>query len=166
MGLHQPSNARLSALRNGSAHAFVLDVATSAIRRLRPDFAASAHPVWNPDGTHVGFLGLKDARNTDTYNWWITPADGTSPAVKCEIVGEYFSVDPFAWRGDRVYFHKNDGDRITIGEVRIDPKKWKPIGELRPLAAGTTDEYSPSVSKDGKLVFASITANTDRKSAV
>ena len=147
-------------LRNGSAHAYVLDLATSAIRRLRLDFAASAHPVWNPDGTHIGFLGLKDARDTHTYNWWIAPAVGAAPAVKCEIVGEYFSVDPFAWRGDRVYFNKNDGDRITIGEVRIDPKKWKPIGELRPLAAGTTNEYSPSVSKDGKLVFASITGDT------
>ena len=70
-------------LRNGSAHAFVLDLATSAVRRLRPDFAASAHPVWNPDGTHIGFLGLKDARNTATYNWWITPAmEGPAPAVK------------------------------------------------------------------------------------
>jgi len=147
-------------LRNGSAQAFILDLATSATRRFRPDFAAAAHPVWNPDGAHIGFLGLKDAHNPDTYNWWIAPAEGTLPAVKCAIVGEYFSVIPFAWRGDRVYFNKNDGDRITIGEVRIDRKKWAPIGELRTLTAGTTNEYSPSVSKDGKLVFASITENT------
>lgn len=146
-------------LRNGTAHAFILDLATSAVRRLRPDFAASAHPVWSPDGAHIGFLGMKDARDTDSYNWWVMPADGTSPAVKCPIVGDYFSVDPFAWRGDRVYFNKNDGDRVTIGEVRIDPKKWKPIGDLRPRTAGTTNEYSPSVSKDGKLVFASVTEN-------
>lgn len=147
-------------LREGIAHAFVLDLATSASRRLRPDFAASAHPVWNPDGTHIGFLGLKDATNTYTYNWWITPAAGTSPAVKCALVGDFFSVNPFAWRSDRVYFSKNDRDRITIGDVRIDPKKWTPIGERQPLTAGTTNEYSPSVSKDGKLVFASITGNT------
>jgi len=146
-------------LRNGSAHAFVLDLASSAVRRLRPDFAASAHPVWNPDGTHIGFLGLHDARDTQSYNWWIAPVEGTSPAVKCPIVGDYFSVDPFAWRGDRVYFNKNDGDRITIGEVRIDPKKWTPIGDLLPRTSGTTNEYSPSVSKDGKLVFASVTEN-------
>lgn len=146
-------------LRNGIAHAFVLDLATSSVHRLRPDFAASAHPIWSPDGSHIGFLGLKDAHDLNSFNWWVTPADGASAAMKCPIVGDYFSVDPFAWRGDRLYFNKNDGDRITIGEVRIDQKKWTPIGDLRPRTSGTTNEYAPSVSKDGKLVFASVTEN-------
>ncbi|HLK22261.1 MAG TPA: protein kinase, partial [Bryobacteraceae bacterium] len=146
-------------LRNGIAHAFIIDLATSSVRRLRPDFAASAHPVWSPDGTHLGFLGLKDARDMDSFNWWVTPANGASAAIKCPIMGDYFSVEPFAWRGDRLYFNKNDGDRVTIGDVGIDPKKWTPIGDLRPRTAGTTNEYSPSVSKDGKLVFASVTEN-------
>lgn len=146
-------------LRDGVAHAYILDLATSATRRLRPDFAASTHPVWSPDGTHLVFIGLKDAKDLDTFNWWITAADGLSPAVFCPVLGDYYSLDPFAWRGGRVYFTRNDV-RITIGEVQIDPKKFKPIGEPRALTSGTTNEYSPSVSKDGKLVFSSITGNT------
>ena len=74
---------RSAAFAQGIAHAYILDLATSTVRRLRPDFAASAHPVWNPDGTHIVFVGLKDARNTDSYNWWITTAVENSPAVKC-----------------------------------------------------------------------------------
>ncbi len=147
-------------LRDGTAHAFVLDLATSLSRRLRPDFPASTHPVWSPDGTHIVFLGLKDPKDKDTYDWWITSLDG-SPAVFCPMLGEYFSFDPFAWRGDRIYFTRDDKDRTRIGEVRIDPKKFTPAGAPRALTAGTTNEYSPSVSKDGKLVFSSIDANSD-----
>jgi len=145
-------------LGNGLAHAYLLDLATSTSRRLRPDFAASTHPIWNPDGRHIGFLGLQDAKNRDTYDWWVTAIDETSPAVQVRLIGEIFFVDPFAWRGDRLYSTKEDKDRTTIGEVRITPQQWKPVGEVRPLTAGTTNEYSPSVSKDGRLVFASVTA--------
>jgi serine/threonine protein kinase/Tol biopolymer transport system component len=148
-------------LRDGVAHAFILDLASSTSRRLRTDFPASTHPIWNPDGKYVGFLGLKDPKNiVGTYDWWLTAIDGSSPAVKIPLVGLYYFVNPFAWRGDRVYAAKEDKDRTTIGEVRIDPKQWKPVGELRPLTAGTTNEYSPSVSRDGRLVFASVSATT------
>jgi eukaryotic-like serine/threonine-protein kinase len=148
-------------LREGLAHAYILDLATSQTRRLRDDFPASIQPVWSPDGKHIVFLGLKDPKDImNTYDWWITPLDG-SPAVVCPVIGTYFTLYPFAWRGDRIYFTKDDKGRITIGEIRIDPKKWKPIGEPHALTTGTTDEYSPSVSKDGTLVFASIQANSD-----
>jgi Tol biopolymer transport system component len=60
-----------------------------------------------------------------------------------------------------VYYSKDLQGRSTIGEVRIDPKKFTPAGAPRALTAGTTNEYSPSVSKDGKLVFSSIEANSD-----
>jgi Tol biopolymer transport system component len=118
------------------------------------------HPIWNPDGTHIGFLGLKDPKNTDTYDWWVTAIDGSSPAVMVRLLGLVYFVNPFAWRGDRVYAAKEEKDRTTIGEVRIAPQQWKPIGEVGPLTAGTTNEYSPSVSKDGRLVFASVTGTT------
>jgi Tol biopolymer transport system component len=147
-------------LREGIAHAFILDLATSTSRRVRSDFAASARPVWSPDGTHIVFVGLKDAKNKDSFDWWITPLDN-SPAVMCRVIGDFFTLDPFAWRGDRVYYTKNDQGRITIGEVRLDAKKFTPAGAPRALTAGTTNEYSPSASKDGKLVFSSIEANSD-----
>ncbi len=147
-------------LRDGIAHAYILDLSSSTSRRLRPDFSASMHPVWSPDGAHIVFLGLKDPKDKDSFDWWITALDG-SPAIFCPMIGEYFSFDPFAWRGDHVYFTRDDNDRIKIGEVRIDPKTFKPVGQPRALTAGTTDEFSPSVSKDGKLVFSSIQSNSN-----
>jgi len=153
-----PANAL--PLRDGIAHAYILDLATSTSRRLRPDFPASMHPVWSPDGSHIVFLGLKDAKNKDSFDWWIAPLDGSAP-VLCPMLGEDFAFDPFAWRGDSIYFTRDDKDRTKIGEVRIDPKTFKPAEAPRALTAGTTNEYSPSISKDGKLVFSSIEANSD-----
>ena len=148
-------------LRDGVAHAYILDVATSTSRRLRPDFPASMHPVWSPDGHHLVFLGLKNPKDKDSFDWWITALDG-SPAILCPMLGEEFSFDPFAWRGDHVYFTRDDDlDRIRIGEVRIDPKSFKPAGTPRSLTSGTTNEYAPSVSKDGRLVFSSVESSSN-----
>jgi len=148
-------------LREGLAHAYILDLRNSQTRRLRGDFPASMQPVWSPDGKRIVFVGLKDAKDiARTFDWWITPLDG-SPAVMFPVIGYYFTPYPFAWRGDRIYFAKDEKGRITIGEVGVNPKTWKPAGGLQALTTGTTDEYSPSVSKDGKLVFSSILANSD-----
>src|ERR1019366_10706793 len=101
---------------------FIFDLATSTARELRPDFAASVHPVWSPDGKQILFVGLKDANNINTGDWWIAPVDGGAP-VRCPTMPSDGSIlDPFAWRGDRVYFASETRDIPTIGEIRIDPK--------------------------------------------
>jgi len=45
--------------------------------------------------------------------------------------------------------------------VRLNPKTFQPAAKPHALTSGTTNEYGPSISKDGKLVFASIEANPD-----
>jgi len=148
-------------LREGIAHAFIIDLATSTSRRLRTDFAAEVHPVWSPDGSHLLFVGLKDPKDIQgTFDWWIVPINDGN-AVLCPMIGQYVTFDPFAWPGDRVYLTKNDGGRTTIGMVRLDHRTFQPVGTPRGLTAGTTDEYSPSISKEGKLVFSSIDARSD-----
>jgi Tol biopolymer transport system component len=149
-------------LRKGMGQMFVFDLATSTARQLRGDFAAAVHPVWSPDGKNILFLGLKNPADVlHTYDWWITPVAGGT-AVQCHVLTRTGFFDPFAWRANRVYFsgaiHGWDG--VRAGTVTIDPQTWQAVGEPRRLTAGTTDEESPSLSKDGRLVFASLTGNT------
>lgn len=140
---------------------FVFDLATSTTRRLRQDFAAAVHPVWSPDGKSILFLGLKDAADmVHSYDWWITPVVGGT-AVQCHVLRGNGFFDPFAWRGNLVYF---SGGMLSWGGARagvvtIDPRTRQAVGEPRRLTSGTTDEDSPSLSKDGRMVFASLTAN-------
>jgi len=147
-------------LRNGMGRIFVLDLATSTTRQLREDFAAAVHPVWSPDGKSILFLGLKDAADVlHTYDWWIAPLAGGT-AVQCHVLTRTGFFDPFAWRANRVYFSGQiqGWDVSRAGVVTIDPRTWRAVGGPRRLTAGTTDEDSPSLSKDGRrLVFASLT---------
>jgi len=149
-------------LRLGMGQIFVYDLLTSTTRQLREDFAAAVDPVWSPDGRSILFLGLKDPADVlHTYDWWIAPVTGGT-AVQCRVLTRNGFFDPFAWRANRVYFSGaiQGWDGVRAGIVTIDPQTWQAVGEPRRLTAGTTDEESPSLSKDGRLVFASLTGNT------
>ncbi len=148
-------------LRNGMGELFVFDLATSTNRRIRDDFPAAAHPIWSPDGKDLLFLGLKDPADVvHTSDWWITPLAG-GKAAPCHVIGKGF-FDPFVWRGNRVYFSGEGAQNWSgprVGFVTIDPRTRLAVGEPQRLTTGTTDEDSPSLSKDGHLVFASLAAN-------
>ena len=150
-------------LRKGMGQMFVFDLATLTARQLREDFAAAVHPVWSPDGKSILFLGLKDPTDVlHTYDWWITPVAGGT-AVQCHVLGPEGKgfFDPFAWRANRVYLsgEMEGWGGTRAGVVTIAPQTWQAVGEPRRLTAGTTREDSPSLSKDGRLVFASLTGS-------
>ncbi len=145
-------------LRAGNGKVFIFDLATSAVRELRPDFAAGVHPVWSPDGKRILFFGLKDANNFNTGDWWIAPVDGGAP-VRCPTMPSDGSIlDPFAWRGDRVYFGSSSRDVLTIGEIRIDATTGSVLAPPRRSTTGASDEASPAISKTGLEVFSSLTS--------
>jgi Tol biopolymer transport system component len=148
-------------LRKGMGQIFVFDLATSTVRQLREDFAAAVHPVWSPDGKNILFIGLKDAADVaHTYDWWITAVTGGT-AVQCHMLTGNGDFDPFAWRGNRVYFSEQllNSPRTRAGVVTIVSRTWQVAGRPLPLTFGTTNEESPSLSKDGRLVFASLIGN-------
>jgi Tol biopolymer transport system component len=69
---------------------------------------------------------------------------------------------PFAWRGDQVFYETGGGQiGAKIGRVRIHPTTFQPVSPLANLTAGTTDEFCPSVSRDGLVVFAGESRNTN-----
>ncbi len=148
-------------LRAGKGQMFVFDLATSTTRQLREDFAAAVHPVWSPDGKSILFLGLRDPADVPhTYDWWITPVSGGT-AVQCHVLSPKGFFDPFAWRGNHVYLsgEMDSWGGTRVGVVTIAPRTAGAVGKPRRLTAGTTIEDSPSVSKDGRLVLASLTGN-------
>lgn len=147
-------------LREGSGHIFVFDMTTSTIRQIRPDFAAAVHPVWSPDGKSLLFVGLQNPKDLDTYDWWFTPLDGGHPVMR-RVLTATLGFDPFAWQGDHVYFSQEESEGRRIGEIAVDPKTWQIQSAPRRLTSGTTDEYSPSASKTGQIVFSSISGNPD-----
>jgi Tol biopolymer transport system component/predicted Ser/Thr protein kinase len=142
-------------LRAGNGKVFILDLATSAVRELRPDFAAAVQPVWNQDGKHVLFVGLKDASSRN--NWWIAPLDGGPPVLSPVWPANDETRNPFAWRGDRVYFERYEPDLVNINDVRVDTKTGHLLTPIRRSVAVTSSAYSPAVSRDGQIVFAGVT---------
>jgi Tol biopolymer transport system component len=139
---------------------FVYELATHESRQIAADFAAAVFPVWSPDGKNIAFIGLKDPADLHTFNWWILPLAG-GPPVYCPVNNTTLVV-PFAWRGDHIFYESGGGQiGSKIGRVRIDPTTFQPLGPLVSLTAGTTDEFGPSVSRDGLVVFSGETRDTN-----
>jgi serine/threonine protein kinase len=136
-------------IREGKLFVFGLD--TNTMRRIRPDFALAAHPIWSPDGSRILFIGEKDSAGGN-YDLWTAPLD-TGPAMMSYTIplGDLF--DPFAWRGDQVYFAWNGEDLQTISRLRVDPMTGRASGKPRRLSAVTTTANSPSISRTGQVVF-------------
>src|SRR5579884_106864 len=144
-------------LRPGIAQVFIFDPASSTSRRLAPDFAASVDPVWSPDGQKILFIGMREG--ADTYDLWIAGVEGGT-AVRCGAAPPGRLLVPFAWRGDRVYTGgspRNTASELEFMTLNAAGRATAP----RRLTAGTTGEDSPSISRDGRLVFAGISTNDD-----
>jgi Tol biopolymer transport system component/tRNA A-37 threonylcarbamoyl transferase component Bud32 len=148
---------------------YVVDAAGGPPRRLVPGFSSAANAIWTMDGKKLLFQGVKDALRPETFGWWVAPIDGGeavkvgAPPVLAKLVDQW---SPFGFRGDRVVFTSATAEERKAGlqiiqEVGISPKSWQITGEPHRLTAGTTRAESPSISLDGRLIFASVTSNLD-----
>jgi Tol biopolymer transport system component len=138
-------------LKDGIGEIFVVDLARSTTRRIRPDFTAAVDPIWSPDGEKILFVGAKESV-TKGWGWWITPLDGGGP-VRCPVNQDHVSFIPFAWQGDWVYFEWTGTQPQPIGRMRVDAASGRVMGEPQRVSAATGDAYSPSVSRAGQMVF-------------
>ncbi len=126
-------------LRAGYGEIHLMDSTGGGDRILFGKFAAATRPIWSPDGTRILFLGLEDADNFDTYDWWIGPIDGGAPAM-WRILTNTVGFEPYDWRGDRILCEMN-GSRIA--ETRLNPKTGVPAFTPRTLTRATAREQSP-----------------------
>jgi len=146
-------------LHDGMGKIFVMDMVTFNTQRIRPDFAAVAHPVWSPDGNKILFEGAKDTTERG-FDWWLTPLDGR-PALSCPVSPEGELFDPFAWQGKWVYFSWIGGDVNTVCRLNLNASTGKAKAKEERLTASTADAYAPSVSKNGTVVFSVVDSATN-----
>ena len=55
---------------------FVVPDEGGAPRQLQPEFYEAYHPIWSADGRHLLFKGWRNRDDSQSGDWWVTPAEG------------------------------------------------------------------------------------------
>jgi serine/threonine protein kinase/Tol biopolymer transport system component len=138
-------------------------------RSFQPDFTVSPYagtgpvPVWSPDGKFVLFAGAP-VRDRKKYDWWVAPLDGGPPVATGaarSLLQSGPPTYPFAWFENYVVFGKGmTVEGFNLFRVGIAPGTWKVSSEFRSLTTGPGIQADVSIAKDGRMVFAGVTAVT------
>ncbi|MBV8808298.1 MAG: PD40 domain-containing protein [Acidobacteriaceae bacterium] len=149
-------------IRSGSGDLFIVDLSNFTTQQVRPDLGASLYPVWSPDGKRILFVGIRTGdRDNTTYGWYTTPLDG-GPAVPCgHMITEESAPRPHSWHQHFVLFTEDMASPAYIGEIALDPRTYQPSGPIRRLTTATAIEDSPSVARDGRIVFSNLSQATN-----
>jgi Tol biopolymer transport system component len=159
----------------GTAKIYIVSSTGGEPRELQLQIPWAKSPIWSPDGMYLMFLGSTNPLGLSTYDWWVAPAAG-GQAVKSgalerfeqhglslsdEIRGldSIFSIAaiPRAWlNDDQIIFSARLGDSTNLWRVTVDRKSWKIKNQPERVTAGSSQEFSPSLAKDGRIVFATV----------
>jgi eukaryotic-like serine/threonine-protein kinase len=134
--------------------------------------ASTGDPIWSPDGRALLVFGRQATSGAATDpDWWWIPRDGGTVvrtgaydrfrARGIEIVNTDFQPYPGRWTDNGVLFAARtaNAETASIWTVPIDPLNGRVTGDPVQLTSGTTADNSPSVSHDGRLVFAALTVH-------
>jgi Tol biopolymer transport system component len=152
---------------------YIVPAAGGTPQQLPTGLAQSAHPVWSPDGRHILLFGSRVSYGAlplgpaqPGADWWILPAQGGSarPTGAFEIFRQQGLATTFpgeiprpaCWIGDSVIFSARFRDTVNLWRVRISSGDLRATRPLERLTSGTGLETYPSVSLDGRLLFASL----------
>ena len=163
----------------GDSKMYVVALGGGPPRELQAEFAYAASPVWSPDGSHLLFLGSEERppfrlwsdSGRNTFNWWVTPVEGGKPVstgAASRLRHQGFdgpNCRPGSWvaHGSRhtITFSVLSENTSSLWQVGISPKTWQVDDIPRQLTFGTGLEVDPSFEVNGRLVFASLVANSD-----
>jgi eukaryotic-like serine/threonine-protein kinase len=163
------------ALPTGTAHIVIVPAAGGQPRPFRPDFAASAFPVWTADGRRLVFLGhrLGEGRAKATIDWWVASLDGTD-AIATGAMQRFraagLSPSPGAYwimpeslrrSGNAVLFTATHGDATNIWQLPLD-SEGRADGGPTQVTIGASIDSSPRVSETANqsaMVFASLSVD-------
>ncbi len=147
-------------LRDGIARMFQPEFSVSS------GISAGAGPSWSPDGKHVLFCGTQKG-DSSTLDWWVAPVDGTPPTRTNARQSLSLSLlptwdIPCAWSGEFIYYISGTTvEGINIFRVRVSPGNFQIAGKAEPVTTGTGMQLSPSVARDGRLVFGNLNFTTN-----
>ncbi len=149
------------------ARLFLVSAGGGAPRPFQPDFvavqpapAAQQPLLWSPDGASLLFRGMRPGAR-ETLGWWIAPAAG-GEAVRVEgppapPPGEVRYA--LAWRGEHLYYaHGEPINGSILYRVRIAPRPWRVTGKPEKLTSYPGVATGASVSGQGRMVLAILTA--------
>lgn len=135
-------------------------------RRLRSDLVEAGAPVWSQDGTRLLLYGNKIKAIPSTADWWVVPVQGGSARPTGAFA--YLREQGFtlgwrdaprvaAWNGDELLFSARVGDSVNLWRIHVAGSDSRVRGTLQRLTYGTGLDVYPSLTADGRLVFASLT---------
>ena len=111
-------------------------------------------PVWAPDGRSLLILGRRDRTSplAEVFDWWWVPLDGRPP-IKTGVLGfpsaSGTEASPESWTTSGVVFSA----RGDLWSVPVSISGGRAVGPPRRLTAGTGEPTTPTVSRDGMVVF-------------
>jgi dipeptidyl aminopeptidase/acylaminoacyl peptidase len=142
-----PRGARLVAIDERGDRQLVLV-------RAPEERARDTHPVISPDGTHLVFASSRD-RPLDETSLWIAPL-GEDAAPTRLTTGAGIESHP-AWTPD--------GRAIVFASTRAGTfDLWKitlASGALERLTTADTHEITPTVARDGAIIYAAVNPRGD-----
>ena len=152
----------------GQAKTFVVSIAGGAARQIRPDFSTVQRPVWSPDGQRLIVWGVApgDGIPADRTDFWVTGLEsdraesvGLAGPVS-RAGGTLAAIEDMSWTEQGLVFSMRSGWVRNVYRCRITAA-GKARGDLIRLAGGTASAAYPTVSRDGRMVFASGTERFD-----
>jgi len=117
-------------------------------------------PIWSSDGRFVLFDGAPE-RNRASRDWWIAPVAGAPPVrVKQPPYAPRSLLRTLeAWSGRYVYYSEGTAvGGMSLYRVPVSSERWKITGQPERLTSAGGMQTGASLSADGHLVFASMTA--------
>jgi Tol biopolymer transport system component len=167
-----PDGSLLSfvALDGSYARLMIVPAAGGQPRSVAGNFAVAGASVWSPDSSHVLVAGRVDTKGpaVETVDWFaVAVKDGTavrtgaSALLRSQKVLSSTAVmtGPEDWNGGAVLFSASTGDAVNIWRIAVNATTFQAEGLAERVTSGTTQEISPTTSRDGTLAFAAADTN-------
>lgn len=142
-------------------------------RPAMSDLTEAGVPEWSEDSKRLIMFGRKDdlPPPAGAWNWWVVPVDGgpaTSTGAFALLREKGFSgTDTWeaprvaSWHSNELLFSARRGDTSNVWRVHIDRSTSRVTGEPQRLTSGTGLDAYPSMTADGRLLFAGLMNSSD-----
>ena len=152
---------------------YVIPSAGGSARPLMSDLTVAGVPEWAEDSRRLIMFGRKEylPPPAGNWDWWVVPLDGgpATPTGAFAWLREKGFQGTDTWEAPRVAkWHSNEllfsarrGDSSNVWKVKIDRSTSRVTGEPQRLTSGTGLDAHPSMTADGRLLFAGLINSSD-----